>query len=127
MTTKEFDKVVEAELDYVKSLLCSKGAEYNLVDDDRFQVFKHAAALQQNTPKQALLGMLTKHIISIVDMINSDEKYTKERWTEKITDYLNYGLLLLGLAESEGFKDAADTKTATTKKATKVRLVEGKK
>ena len=96
MTTPEFNKVVEEQLERIENVLVKKAAEYSL-DDDRLSVFKHAAALSEETPEQALYGFMLKHIISITDMINSEAAYSEELWNEKITDICNYLILLQGL------------------------------
>lgn len=101
MQSTEFDKIMEEELDYIRSLLATKKTEYNLTED-RFDAFKHGADITGWTPEQALLGYWSKHLVSIVDMINSKQTFSKERWKEKITDSINYSLLLLGLVEDTG-------------------------
>ena len=101
MTTPEFNKVVEGQLDRIKNVLIRKAAEYNL-DEDRLSVFKHAAALSEETPEQALYGFMLKHIISVTDMINSKDSYSQELWNEKITDICNYLILLQGLLRDTG-------------------------
>lgn len=101
MTTPDFNKVVEDQLDRIRNVLVKKAAEYNL-DDDRLSVFKHTAALLNTTPEQALLGFMSKHIISMVDMINSREAYSEELWQEKLTDINNYSILLQGLLKDTG-------------------------
>jgi hypothetical protein len=101
MTTPDFNKVVEDQLDRIRNVLVKKAAEYNL-DNDRLSVFKHAAALSEETPEQALYGFMLKHIISMTDMINSKQSYTKELWDEKLTDICNYIILLQGLLIDTG-------------------------
>lgn len=101
MTTPEFNKVVESQLDRIRNVLVKKATEYNL-DSDRLSVFKHAAALSEETPEQALYGFMLKHIISVTDMINSKEAYSEELWNEKITDICNYLILLQGLLRDTG-------------------------
>lgn len=101
MTSLNFNGVVEEQLDRIRNVLVKKAAEYNL-DDDRLSVFKHAAALLENTPEQALLSFACKHIISIVDMVNSKQVYSEELWHEKVTDLMCYSVLLLGLLEDTG-------------------------
>jgi hypothetical protein len=101
MTTPDFNKVVEDQLDRIRNVLVKKAAEYNL-DDDRLSVFKHAAALSEETPEQALYGFMLKHIISITDLINSKSTYSEELWNEKITDICNYLILLQGLLRDTG-------------------------
>ena len=100
MIAKDFNDVVRAQLDYCKQLLITKGQEYSL-EEDRLLVFKRAAALQGESPKQALCGMLAKHIISIYDMCMSDQTFDDAKWTEKITDSMNYLLLLKAMVMEE--------------------------
>lgn len=101
MNSCDFNTIVEKQLDRIKNVLVKKAAEYNL-DEDRLSVFKHAAALSEETPEQALYGFMLKHIISVTDMINSKEIYTEELWNEKITDICNYLILLQGLLRDTG-------------------------
>lgn len=101
MTTPDFNKVVEDQLDRIRNVLVKKAAEYNL-DDDRLSVFKHAAALSEETPEQALYGFMLKHLISMTDMINSKQVYSEEMWNEKLTDICNYVILLQGLLRDTG-------------------------
>jgi hypothetical protein len=82
-------------------VLVFKSKEYDLETGDRFHSFKVAAALQNLTPKQALCGMMCKHTVSVFDMAESGENYPIEKWDEKITDNINYLLLLRGLIEEE--------------------------
>lgn len=93
MKAPEFNDLLEGELSRVKSMLGSKAEEY-ASDKDRLHNFNQAAALQQQTPEQALGGMMAKHTVSIYDMIESGEEFPLEQWTEKITDHLNYLVLL---------------------------------
>lgn len=96
MTNTEFNEVAAAQIDYCLNLLGVKGEEYDTDSGDRFHAFKIAAALQHITTKQALTGMLAKHIVSIYDMCAEGE-YSLEKWTEKISDSINYLLLLKGM------------------------------
>ena len=93
MTQQEFEAIVEAQLDTARDLLIIKGREYSL-SDDRLEVFRKAATLQGETVKQALCGMLAKHVVSIYDMSMSGKDFSEAKWTEKITDAINYLLLL---------------------------------
>lgn len=104
MNDLEFQNAVNKQLDYCKTLLGTKKQEYNKEMGDRLDTFKKAANLQCITAKQALAGMMAKHTISIYDFIEKDaagEKITVEKWTEKITDSINYLLLLKALIEEE--------------------------
>jgi hypothetical protein len=101
MTTPDFNKVVESQIDRIKCVLVKKALEYNL-DSDRLSVFKHGAGISEETPEQVLYGFMLKHIISVTDMINSKETYSEELWNEKITDICNYLILLQGLLRDTG-------------------------
>ena len=127
MNHKEFNDVVTKELDYVRELLCSKSKEYDF-GEDRFHSFKVGGQLQGISQEKCLLGYLTKHIVSIYDMCGKVEEFSFEKFQEKITDYINYGLLLLGMIQEEKNKESEAVKTEepTVKKTTKVKLVEGK-
>ena len=127
MNHKEFNDVVTKELDYVRELLCSKSKEYDF-GEDRFHSFKIGGQLQGISQEKCLLGYLTKHIVSIYDMCGKVEEFSFEKFQEKITDYINYGLLLLGMIQEEKNKEneAVKTEEPIVKKTTKVKLVEGK-
>lgn len=99
MTTKEFNKFITDFIERIKNLLCSKGKEYNETVDDRFDQFKKGSVLTKVSPIRTLYGMLVKHIISLSDMISSEQKYSREHWYEKIIDNINYLLLLAAAIE----------------------------
>lgn len=92
MDQATFAKVVKKQQETCRELLVEKGAEYGPVD--RLHNFKISAAMQGCQEHQALAGMMSKHTTSIYDMIRSGEYYPMEKWDEKITDHLNYLLLL---------------------------------
>lgn len=100
MNNENFNKIVDEQLNLCKSLLCKKGEEYDRDTEDRFHSFKVAAALQGETPMQALAGMLAKHTVSIYDLIK-EGSHDLTIWDEKITDHINYLLLLKGLIMDE--------------------------
>lgn len=101
MNNNDFIKVVDCQLNRCYNILACKSAEYDMESGDRFHSFKVAASLQNLTPKQALVGMMCKHVVSVFDMVEADEKFSIEKWDEKITDNINYLLLLRGLIEEE--------------------------
>ena len=99
MTTSEFNEVMERQLKYCVDLLGMKNQEYK-GEIDRFHTFDVAAKLQGCTRKQALAGMMAKHSVSVYDMCAGGE-YSLEKWAEKITDSINYLLLLRAMVEEE--------------------------
>lgn len=96
MDNKEFEKIVNEQLEVCKSVLCNKSKEYDF-GKDRLHSFKAAAAFLNSTPEEALLGYMTKHLMSISDMVHAVDNFTYEKFEEKITDTMNYLLLLKGL------------------------------
>ena len=109
MTQENFNKIVEEETDRIKSVLVKKQAEYNL-DEDRLSHFKRAAVFAQESPEKVLFGYLLKHLMSVSDMVSSDEAYSEAVWHEKMTDIHNYLILLYAL-----LKDTDSFKTDTAK------------
>ena len=70
--------------------LKAKGDDYG--KGNPFHNFEKAAALQGCTVLEAIRGMMTKHIISIYDILGSEqpENYTPEYLQEKFGDAINY-------------------------------------
>ena len=99
MKTAQFNQVVKEQLKRCTDVLIVKAREY--ATDDRLHNFKVAAELENCIPRQALAGMMAKHTVSIYDMCNSGQKYPIELWNEKITDHINYLLLLRAIIEEE--------------------------
>lgn len=121
MTLKDFNNAVDEQINTCKNLLIKKGEEYAPVPDendfienengqlafdidaltDRLNCFKKAAVLMNTTPKAALFGMLTKHLVSVSDMCTDKTSYSQKRWDEKITDSINYLLILSAMIKEE--------------------------
>jgi hypothetical protein len=97
----EFNKVLEDQVQICATVLSAKATEY--ATQDRLHNFKTAGHLQQETPIQALGGMMAKHTVSIFDLIATSESGTTlfEVWNEKITDHINYLILLKALVVEE--------------------------
>ena len=102
MTTKELEAVFEEQVQRCREVLLQKGKEYTPDEADRFSSFKSAAVLQHTTQANALLGMLSKHIISLYDMsFVGTDRYDMAVWDEKITDALNYLFILTAILKEE--------------------------
>lgn len=99
MDTLTFEKLMEAQLDCCRDVLINKAREY--ATSDRLHNFRVAAAVQGISEKQALAGMMAKHTVSVYDMCRSGLEYPIELWQEKITDSLNYLLLLNALVREK--------------------------
>ena len=104
MTDKDFDGIVERRIAAIREILLVKAKEYAR-NGDRLHNFKRASALLKCTPERALCGMLTKHIISVYDMVDDLERgvwTARSVWDEKIGDMINYAILLEALIEERG-------------------------
>ena len=99
MDQKWFDEILDDRIGKIKKVLSRKAGEYSS-GNDRLHNFKRAAALNCETPEKALAGMLTKHIVSIYDMIDglgSTSCPDYSVWDEKLGDAINYCILLEAL------------------------------
>lgn len=120
MNTNDFNKVVEDQLKWCTDILVKKNKEYGTInhgkqtsEDDRLYNFKRGASLTGWSNREVLLGYMTKHLISILDLIEGKLANTKELRDEKIGDTINYLLLLKGmLIEEEEEAEAKKTKAA---------------
>lgn len=102
MQAEDFNQVVEYQLNKCMELLGVKSLEY--ATEDRLHNFKVAANLEGIPIRQALAGMMAKHTVSIYDMCRDENAFTLHIWEEKITDHINYLLLLRAVLEEEAIK-----------------------
>jgi len=101
MTPKEFEELFKEITKRNYKTAIAKNQEY-ATPIDKLHNFKRAANMLQCTPEKALIGMWTKHIISILDIVNkidSDKNIvlTKLMLEEKIGDAMIYLALLEGI------------------------------
>lgn len=96
MQAMQFNEVLFDQFAKMEAVLAAKADEY-AGGNDRLANFKKAAALQGITPEQACHGMMTKHIVSVSDMVQSGKEYPMAMWEEKLGDALNYYVLLKAL------------------------------
>jgi len=99
MQRKRFNETVNNQFNRCLHVLDRKGDEY-VFGTDRLEFCKNTAREQDITPKQALWGMASKHITSIGGMCKNGSM-SMPLWNEKITDSINYLLLLKALVEEE--------------------------
>lgn len=93
MKNEQFAKIFSKQVDICEEVLIKKAEEYGT--EDRLHNFKIAATLQDCSPIQAVAGMMVKQTVSIYDMCQAIEGYhTMDQWDEKITDHINYLILL---------------------------------
>lgn len=103
-----FDALLANRLSTTKKILGDKAKEY-ASDADRLHNFNVAARYDDECPEKALWGMWKKHMVSVQDIINKIETAHQkgedlmfsntemDLINEKITDMVNYTILLEGL------------------------------
>lgn len=101
MNSDRFNEIANKRFAACKALLVPKGDEYAR-DGDRLHNFKRVGAARGQTPGQALLGMYMKHwasVCDIVDDLDKGEFPSAEVLAEKISDSINYHVLLEAVVE----------------------------
>jgi hypothetical protein len=101
MKTEQFNEIVAERIESIQNVLANKAKEYSS-DYDRLANFKVAAALasRPETPEQALWGMMRKHLVSVIDIIDQTaigNAPSDHMRNEKIGDSINYLILLEAL------------------------------
>lgn len=99
MKNERFNELVKEHVEDMIKTLASKGEEYAR-EGDRLSNFKRAGEIKRCTPEQALLGIWSKHLVSLLDMIEDIDRgkeWPLYMWQEKIRDNRNYMVLLHGL------------------------------
>lgn len=102
MKEEDLKKIMEKQFERCMVVMLGKSIEYTEGSDDKLEHFRAAAALMGVTPEAALMGMMSKHLVSVADMCmdqRGSESYSMDRWDEKITDSINYLLLLRAIVE----------------------------
>jgi len=108
MTRSEFSGFVAEQFKELYVLMQHKNTEY--ADDcDAFSNFKTAGEILDILPEQALYSFMTKHTVSIRDIILSGE-FDHNVLKEKVGDVIIYHLLLLAMVTPhESTDDAGET------------------
>ena len=96
MNHDDLKAIFQFQMEDCRDVLFTKSEEY-ASDTDRLHNFKVAAKLLDERPEQVLAGFMAKHSVSVFDMCNSNEAYSDKLWSEKITDHINYLILLRAL------------------------------
>lgn len=104
MTHEKFNETISITLKQLEDVLVKKGKEYSEGRDNRFHNFIQAGLKQGISKEKALMGMLSKHLVSIDDMIDlqeSKELIPEKKINEKLNDALVYYLILKAMFLSE--------------------------
>lgn len=107
MDIQKFNTIFAKQFDRCADVLVAKGVEY-AGPEDRLHNFKIAGKLSGVSPRKALAGMMIKHVVSVYDMCKDDTRYPMVQWDEKITDTINYLILLRAVVEEELILDELD-------------------
>lgn len=92
MTNDQFSKILDARVTAIRSTLSNKAKEYAV--GDRLYNFNRAAEILRTTAEKALLGMFTKHLVSVIDLVEKSISVTEAVINEKLGDAINYLILL---------------------------------
>lgn len=105
MTREEFSKRVEKRIDLVRQTLLAKHKEY-AKDDNVFRNFDEAAGgfSLHGTSAEVLWSYMTKHLVSIKDIVADNKPVKPEIVSEKIGDVINYLILLEAMLNKQGEK-----------------------
>ena len=90
---KNFDEIIENQIKNCKDLLNVKFTEYQH-GEDLLSNFNNIAKMLDIEPITAWMGLWTKHVESIITRIHRGQDWPCKEWDEKITDCINYLLLL---------------------------------
>ena len=96
MKQEDFNKVVDEVMAACSETLAPKGEEYSR-NGDRLHNFKVAGLMQNISPEKALGGMMAKHLVSIMDIIDDPDGVQEKVLYEKTQDAINYLILLTAL------------------------------
>lgn len=100
MNMEMFQQVLEQQLQRCRDVLGQKASEYS-TEADKLHNFKVASDIQGCSVRQAIAGMMVKHTVSVYDMAVSDKTFDVAVWDEKITDHINYLILLKAAVHEE--------------------------
>lgn len=101
MNNDVFTQILGDQIQECLDTLEVKADEYAKDDVDRLHNFRVAAKLEGVSMAQALGGMMAKHTVSVFDYIREPEGKSIAAWEEKITDHINYLLLLKAVVIAE--------------------------
>lgn len=96
MTQDRYSKLVEERLENTRQVLVVKGKEYTR-NNNPLHNFDRAAQRANTIREKALLGMMLKHDVSLLDIVDDIEQGklpTVPMLKEKIGDSINYLILL---------------------------------
>jgi len=108
MLINTFEAIVQEQVKKIVDVLVVKAKECARADE-RLWNFKAAGRVNKTHAEAALWGMYTKHLISVMDLVENApcQKPSKEMIDEKITESINYMILLKALLYERYWFDVA--------------------
>jgi hypothetical protein len=105
MTREDFSRRVEKRIDLVRQSLLTKHKEY-AKDDNVFRNFDEAAGglSLHGSSAEVLWSYMTKHLVSIKDIVADNKPVDPAVASEKIGDVINYLILLEAMLNQQGEK-----------------------
>lgn len=105
MKREEFTNRVEKRIDLIRQTLLTKHKEY-AKDDNVFRNFDEAAGglSLHGTSSEVLWSYMTKHLVSIKDIVADNKPVDTAIVSEKIGDVINYLILLEAMLNQQGEK-----------------------
>lgn len=110
MDSETFDRILDARLESTRKVLASKRKEYAAAGD-RLHNFNRAARMLGGSREKALVGMMAKHWVSVLDMVDNIGTVNSpsyEMIEEKIGDSINYLILLEAMLKEDVRKEVED-------------------
>jgi hypothetical protein len=103
MTREDFSNRVEKRIDLIRQTLLTKHKEY-AQDDNVFRNFDEAAGgfSLHSTSAEVLWSYMTKHLVSIKDIVAENKAADPAVISEKIGDVINYLILLEAMLNEKG-------------------------
>ena len=103
MTREDFSRRVEKRIDLVRQTLLTKHKEY-AKDDNVFRNFDEAAGglSLHGSSAEVLWSYMTKHLVSIKDIVADKKPVDSAVVSEKIGDVINYLILLEAMLNEKG-------------------------
>lgn len=115
MQVQDFDNIVNLAMARCGDMLVSKRNEY-APDHDVLKNFKDGAEMNDSTAHRALWGYVTKQLVSVKEMVKHEETtdFSLTHWDEKLTDIINYMILLKAIVIEDHWNQADDAQPALT-------------
>lgn len=100
MTFEQFDKLIAGAIENSAGVLRGKNAKYS-TGCNPLHNFEVGAAIMGGTPAQAAWRYMTKHLAALRDKIERNDFDDMEDFQEKITDSINYLLIIYAIGCEE--------------------------